>query len=275
MTRKLNVPPRPQSVNCISGEPRFTIGWGGPLCEFSLASTPQCCDTGVVHRTVRPTNVNLGKGPVDTASPLASAVSQRRLPTSASSRTKRDDAAKPESGPRAAHQLRMRYPPALCEKILLLHEQGLSGRQIARCISKHPFCVHRFLRTARGRPTAGKATHHGPTRALSIRDERAAKRLVLSGFVDTAAELSRHAAELGLPTVSADKFSRALRRQGLVARIKPRKPGLTESHMRRRLAWARQHRHWTAADWARVIFCDETKHLRVNASSRLWCWRRW
>ena len=33
------------------------------------------------------------------------------------SSSKRDDAAKPESGPRATHQLRMRYPPALCEKI--------------------------------------------------------------------------------------------------------------------------------------------------------------
>jgi len=160
----------------------------------------------------------------------------------------------------------MRYSTAIGTKILVLHEEGLSGHQIARRVRKRPSCVNRFLRTARDRPTAGKAPH-GPARIPSVRDERAVKRLVLS--VDTASELSRHAAELELPAVSAKTFRRALRRQGLVARVKPRKLALTESHKRGRLTWARQHRHWTVADWAKVIFCDETKLLRVNLSGRL------
>jgi len=150
----------------------------------------------------------------------------------------------------------MRYSTAIGTKILVLHEEGLSGHQIARRVRKRPSCVNRFLRT-------------GPARILSVRDERAVKRLVLSGSVDTASELSRHAAELELPAVSAKTFRRALRRQGLVARVKPRKLALTESHKRGRLTWARQHRHWTVADWAKVIFCDETKLLRVNLSGRL------
>ena len=105
----------------------------------------------------------------------------------------------------------MRYPPALRKEILLLHEEGLSSYQIGRRVGKRAFCVSRFLRTTRGRPSTSEPTQRGPARLLSLRDERVVKRLVLSGTFDTASELSRNAASLGRPAVSAKTIRRALR----------------------------------------------------------------
>ena len=68
------------------------------------------------------------------------------------------------------------------------------------------------------------------------------KHLILSGECRTASEVARQAPNLGLPTVSANTVRRALRRQGLVARVKPPKPALTKLRMRRWLEWACAHR---------------------------------
>ena len=110
-------------------------------------------------------------------------------------------------------------------------------------------------------------------RVLSARDEHIIKRIILTGECHTATEISRQASNLGLPPVSDWTVRRALRRQGLAARAMSRKPFLTKSHMRRRLEWAKAHRHWTVADWSRVIFTDETKVHLVSAAGRSWCWR--
>jgi len=86
---------------------------------------------------------------------------------------------------------------------------------------------------------------------------------------DTASEISRNATNSGFPatsaTTSANTIRSALRQQGLVAKLKARKPALTNLHMRLRLDWARQHRHWTVGGWEKVIFSDEPS---CSASTR-------
>ena len=62
----------------------------------------------------------------------------------------------------------------------------------------------------------------GRSRKLSARDKRVLTRLVMSGLYDTAFEISRNTVSLGLPTALANTIRRALRRQGLVARVKAR-----------------------------------------------------
>ena len=101
--------------------------------------------------------------------------------------------------------------------MLLLHEDGLSTYKIARSVGKDHSCVSRFLRTARSQPSSTMPGRLGRSRLLSPRDERVLRRVVLSGMHDTASEIARNAASLGLPPVSAVTIRRALRRQGLVA----------------------------------------------------------
>lgn len=158
-------------------------------------------------------------------------------------------------------------------RILELHEQGLSSHCIGRLVGKYASCVSRFVSAQQRASDASKPVRHGPCPLLSPRHEHILKRLILSGTCDTAAEVARRAPSLGLPAASAITYRRALRRQGLVARVKARAPTLTKLHRRRRLQWARDHRHWTVSDWQNVVFSDETKLLRINASGRAWCWR--
>jgi hypothetical protein len=51
----------------------------------------------------------------------------------------------------------------------------------------------------------------------------------------------------------------ALNKEGLVAPVKARKPLLWPCHFKACLNFCRRYKSWTAADWERVIFSDETK----------------
>src|SRR5579871_5725126 len=59
--------------------------------------------------------------------------------------------------------------------------------------------------------------------------------------------------------VSAQTIHSIFHRNGLVARVKQKKPLLLGRHRPSRLAFARKHSHWTAEDWKRVVWLDESK----------------
>jgi len=62
---------------------------------------------------------------------------------------------------------------------------------------------------------------------------------------------------LQLP-VSAHTISRRLDEIGLLGRVQETEYDLTEFDLQRRLAFANQYLHWTADQWSRVFFSDET-----------------
>ncbi|GFW38806.1 uncharacterized protein TNCV_3881731 [Trichonephila clavipes] len=41
-----------------------------------------------------------------------------------------------------------------------------------------------------------------------------------------------------------------------------------------RLAWGRQHRHWTVNDWKHVAWSDESRFQLNRADRRVWVWRQ-
>ena len=49
---------------------------------------------------------------------------------------------------------------------------------------------------------------------------------------------------------------------------------LTQNDAKKRRKWAREHRHWTADDWRRVIWSDESRVKRNSDSSVVWVFRR-
>ncbi|CAG8611306.1 1948_t:CDS:2 [Paraglomus occultum] len=70
--------------------------------------------------------------------------------------------------------------------------------------------------------------------------------------------------------ISPNTIRRALRRQGLVARVKKKKPLLRKRHRIARLKFARKYRDWTVR---KVIWSDESKFMIWNSDGREWCWR--
>jgi hypothetical protein len=54
---------------------------------------------------------------------------------------------------------------------------------------------------------------------------------------------------------------------GLLGRVAKKKPYLRLSNKKKRLRWAKEHRHWTKEDWKRVLWTDEYK-FEVYGSQR-------
>ncbi|KAG1273829.1 hypothetical protein G6F66_013093 [Rhizopus arrhizus] len=74
--------------------------------------------------------------------------------------------------------------------------------------------------------------------------------------------------------VGVETVRRALRKAGLGAIEKPKKPLLSAKNIRNRLSWCISHKDWTVDDWKRVIWSDETKINRFNSDGRTWAWIR-
>jgi hypothetical protein len=65
-----------------------------------------------------------------------------------------------------------------------------------------------------------------------------------------------------------------LKRNGLVARVKVKKPSLSDEQRRDRRALAEKYKDWTVEDWNRVVWSDETQFKLHAAGGRQYCWTR-
>ena len=74
--------------------------------------------------------------------------------------------------------------------------------------------------------------------------------------------------------VSDRTVRRRLVNAGLPARIARKKPFLNVVQRQKRVVWAKEHVSWTAEDWKKVIFSDETR-ISVFGSDGLCYVRRW
>jgi transposase len=72
--------------------------------------------------------------------------------------------------------------------------------------------------------------------------------------------------------VSARTVRRRLDEAELYGRVEREEHVLDETDLRRRLAFANGYKHWTAADWERVIFSDE-KHFTLGQHGQQWVQR--
>ncbi|GBN80718.1 Transposable element Tcb2 transposase [Araneus ventricosus] len=61
---------------------------------------------------------------------------------------------------------------------------------------------------------------------------------------------------------------------GFQSRRPTRVPLMTAQHKSLRLAWARQHRHWTVDDWKHVSWSDESRFQLYRADGRVRVWRQ-
>lgn len=151
--------------------------------------------------------------------------------------------------------------------ILIKLQNGKSYRQIATEMHVSPSTISRLCKSIGFTPPPSP---RGRPRKLSDHAARYLCRYLLSGAADNAAQLQR---SLNLP-VSPQTIRNVLKRAGLRAIVKVKRPLLSRAHRKARLAFALRHQHWTIEDWSRVIFSDETKINRLGSDGRVWGWKR-
>src|SRR5262245_53403159 len=113
----------------------------------------------------------------------------------------------------------------------------------------------------------------GRPRVLSKRGERDIVRKIATGAADTAVDVAKMVSrDLG-KSVSTNTVRRALKNSGLKSSVKVKKPLLRPKHTKDCLEFAKKYREWTAEDWKRVTWSDETKINRFGSDGRKWCWK--
>lgn len=113
----------------------------------------------------------------------------------------------------------------------------------------------------------------GRPRLFTERAERRIVRQITSGEHDTAAAVHRELVKEKGMQLNVKTVKRALRRAGLKAIVKVKKPTLSRKHRRDRLEFAHKYKSWTVKDWKRVIWSDETKINLWGSDGRKWCWK--
>jgi len=153
-------------------------------------------------------------------------------------------------------------------QLLTLHKAGLSNRQVARrlSISEHSvrYNISKYLETG----SMAERDRPGRPRMTTWRDDLLIKKEATRKRTANLRELANKLACVNGTRVSARTISRRLAENGLHRRVAKRKPWLSERHRNARLQWAKDHAHFTSADWEKVLWTDESKFTLFDSSRR-------
>ncbi|KAI0998835.1 hypothetical protein K3495_g9363 [Podosphaera aphanis] len=156
--------------------------------------------------------------------------------------------------------------------VILHHlDHGLSIRSIARECNVSVSTVSCIRK--RHRPDL-QVNLGGRPCLLSEHETRHAVRTITSGKANTAAEVAQNIRDMKNCSISVDTVQRTLKKAGLKAVVKKKKPKLTAKQKKDRLDFAMAHDYWTTDDRKRVVWSDETKKNRLQSDGRSWTWKR-
>uniref|UniRef100_A0A087XEY1 Transposase Tc1-like domain-containing protein n=1 Tax=Poecilia formosa TaxID=48698 RepID=A0A087XEY1_POEFO len=150
--------------------------------------------------------------------------------------------------------------------IIALHKNGLTGKSIAARKIAPQSTIYRIIKNfkERGSIVAKKAT--GRPRKTSKRQDRLLKLFQLRDRATSSAELAQEWQQAGV-SASARTVRRRLLEQGLVSRA-AKKPLLSRKNIRDRLIFCKRYRKWTAEDWGKVIFSEESPFRLLGTSGK-------
>lgn len=151
----------------------------------------------------------------------------------------------------------MVIPKEKRETIILLHQSGLSTKEI---VAKHlasSRTVYRLIKQFKETKSTVAKTAPGRRRLSSARQDRALVRHSLRERTASSPELALQWERDGVHA-SARTVRRRLFVNGLPSRRAAKKPLLTAKNIKDRLAFCRKYQYWTAEQWCKVIFSDES-----------------
>lgn len=149
-----------------------------------------------------------------------------------------------------------------------LHQEGKTQKEISKragcsqsAVSKH---IHK---KSVGRKKCGRKS------CTTKRDDRRLNSIVKKSRFQNLGELQRQWTEAGVQ-VSKATVHRRVREMGYNSRIPMVKPLLNSRQRKKRLTWAMERKHWTVAEWSRVLFSDESKFCISFGSQGARVWRK-
>ncbi|CAJ0953346.1 unnamed protein product [Ranitomeya imitator] len=151
--------------------------------------------------------------------------------------------------------------------IIALHKNGLTGKSIAATKIAPQSTIYRIIKNFKERASIVVKKAPGCPRKTSKRQDRIFKLFQLRDRTTSSAELAQEWQQAG-GSASARTVRRRLFEQGLVSRRAAKKPLLSRKNIRDRLIFCKRYREWTAEDWGKVIFSDESPFRLFGTSGK-------
>ena len=156
------------------------------------------------------------------------------------------------------------------QHILFLLDSGKSGEQISASTGVGTATISRLR--SKHRSSLQKSLGGRPTK-VSPATTRHAIHLICTGKAENAAQLAKPLADIINQSLTTRTVRRHLKKAGLKAVVKRKRPFLSKRHQRARLDWAIAHQDWTVEDWKRVVYSDETKINRLGSDGRTYVYK--
>lgn len=143
------------------------------------------------------------------------------------------------------------------EAIVAAKISGKSVREVSKNFAVSVGTVSRLCAVAASEGSIERRAKSGRPKITTKRQEQAIIRNNKKHPNMTATDAAHYARSVFGVEISNRTARRILNRHGLLARVPARKPFMKDSHRKERLRFARAYKHWTSADWAKVIWSDE------------------
>ncbi len=147
-----------------------------------------------------------------------------------------------------------------------LHKEGKTQKFIAKEAGCSQSSVSKHInREAKGRKRCGRK------KCTSNRDNRTLERIVKQNPFKNVGEIHKEWTAAGV-SASRTTTHRRMQDMGFSCRILCVKPLLNNRQRQKRLAWAKDKKDWTAAEWSKVMFSDQSTFCISfgNQGPRVW-----
>lgn len=153
--------------------------------------------------------------------------------------------------------------------ILVLYYLFYTYATISFIVGRPFTTVRSFILRTLERGSKDNAPRSGRPTKLSKRERRAISRYIKRYRTATREEVRKYCApHVSLRTI--DRYTRTFNMKRWLARERPK---LTTERAAKRLAWAKEHRHWTAEDFKKVLWSDECSIEKSATGAQTWVWR--
>lgn len=153
-------------------------------------------------------------------------------------------------------------------RIMALFEDGRSERYVARVMGMPRTTVQRAIQRYRETGLYTRRPGSGRPRPTNQADDRFVMIQSLRNRHQTAVQITQALHTARQVDVCVETVRRRLAEVGLHSRTAATGPLLTPAHRRARLEFARSHQNWTDAEWATVMFSDETRINLYGSDNR-------
>jgi transposase len=145
-------------------------------------------------------------------------------------------------------------------RILSWREEGVSVDVIAERLGCHRSAIFRLLNKAKNLPPLQipeRKKGSGRPKKIPGHALKILERFVKKNPLATAGDIKQQVPEVSGISVRHINWL-ILKKLKMPSRIAAQKPLLTEKMKKKRLAFAKKHRSWTAEDWRKVMYSDES-----------------